>query len=253
MTPASVVSKIKFLFQFLDFKSATRLFFLTIQFYIKIKTKRLTGIYNHIYKVNIKDDKSPFYLRMGDLPTFYEIFMEKVYDTNLLNEKNERLNIVDLGAHIGCSHRFFRLKYPHAMIVSVEPEKKNFKLLSMNANGNHIENKAIGIESGLLFLNHSESSNNHSISDTGEAVPAISMTDLCNKYGINQVDLLKIDIEGYEEELLQKPENWIKKVTKILIELHGNYEERALIARLAKFNFSVSKNANGIIMAIKNN
>jgi len=55
-------------------------------------------------------------------------------------------------------------------------------------------------------------------------VPAITMTEIIDKYNIQRIDILKIDIEGAEKELFSyNYESWLPKVRCIVIELHDLY------------------------------
>lgn len=39
-------------------------------------------------------------------------------------------------------------------------------------------------------------------------------------YQVDQIDILKVDIEGAVKELLEKPHNWLGKVRYLVIETH---------------------------------
>ena len=57
--------------------------------------------------------------------------------------------------------------------------------------------------------------------DPGGNVTGISMNTLVNKYAIERIDVLKIDIEGSEQALFLKNfEQWLPRVRMIIIELH---------------------------------
>jgi Methyltransferase FkbM domain len=53
-------------------------------------------------------------------------------------------------------------------------------------------------------------------------VPAITIEQLCNQYGIERIDLLKLDIEGAEEQVLENGA-FLARTEHIIIELHGHY------------------------------
>jgi hypothetical protein len=52
-------------------------------------------------------------------------------------------------------------------------------------------------------------------------VPAISMTTLLQSQNLNWVDLLKIDIEDYEQQVFAGPVDWLKQIGTLLIEIHS--------------------------------
>jgi FkbM family methyltransferase len=51
-------------------------------------------------------------------------------------------------------------------------------------------------------------------------INAISINTILNKYNINQIDILKIDIEGSEKEVFSENIDWLERVKVIIIELH---------------------------------
>ena len=53
-------------------------------------------------------------------------------------------------------------------------------------------------------------------------VPAMTMDDLIARCGIDQIDLLKVDIEGGEADLFCRPQ-FLARVGLVAIELHGAY------------------------------
>ncbi len=70
-------------------------------------------------------------------------------------------------------------------------------------------------------------------------VPSVSMEDLMHKHGISEIDLLKIDIEGGEEELLGSGDApWLSNVRIIVMEIHRKYiDERSIMDSLEDAGF----------------
>ena len=58
--------------------------------------------------------------------------------------------------------------------------------------------------------------------DHGVLVPAITIEELCRQNGIEKIDLLKLDIEGAEEQVL-KNGAFLARTEHIIVELHGHY------------------------------
>jgi FkbM family methyltransferase len=53
--------------------------------------------------------------------------------------------------------------------------------------------------------------------------PGIPVDDLLNEHGIDQVDILKIDVEGSEAALFaNNPHRWLSRTRLLMIELHDN-------------------------------
>jgi hypothetical protein len=56
--------------------------------------------------------------------------------------------------------------------------------------------------------------------DSGEAMQFVTLADIANQFSKQRIDLLKIDIEGYEYEVLEDLLRNPLKVTQICVELH---------------------------------
>lgn len=64
-------------------------------------------------------------------------------------------------------------------------------------------------------------------------VLAFSIPTLMSRYSLDEIDLLKMDIEGAEVEVLDAScEAWISKVKVLLLETHGEQIERKVFATL---------------------
>jgi hypothetical protein len=59
------------------------------------------------------------------------------------------------------------------------------------------------------------------------------------KLGWNSLDLLKIDIEGYEAELLSKNADWLSVTREIVGEAHHGYTNEDLRNDLGRYGFTV--------------
>lgn len=130
--------------------------------------------------------------------------------------------IFDLGASEGLTAQTYRSLFPDATIYSFEPTDSCFQILSDRFRG---DNKvvpvhaAVGREDGTatLFLNSFDQTNSllpaapgseklvgASLSNVGtQPVPVISLESFCRERGIDKVDLLKMDIQGFEINALR--------------------------------------------------
>ena len=53
-------------------------------------------------------------------------------------------------------------------------------------------------------------------------IEAISIDDLISDFQIDKIDILKIDIEGSEEQVFLSDPKWIRNVSTIFCEIHEN-------------------------------
>ena len=137
--------------------------------------------------------------------------------------------VIDAGANIGTSAIWFARKFPNAKIVAVEPESENFDLLVKNVKT--FENviplrAALGRELGKLkLLDRKTGPWGYSVcEESGDAeleeVDSVTVRSIMDKFGIERVCLLKMDIEGGEKDVLENSNQWIDNVDTMTVELH---------------------------------
>jgi FkbM family methyltransferase len=144
--------------------------------------------------------------------------------------------IIDAGGNIGSSAAFFRTTYQDSNIFVIEPEQNNFDLLSYNLQGfQGIQplRGALTAESGRVFVYDTgggncafrttrdlETAKAETRGPTQE-IRAYSVPELVAAAGRNcEPFILKIDIEGGEEDLFSKNVEWVNDFPVIIIELH---------------------------------
>lgn len=131
--------------------------------------------------------------------------------------------IVDLGAHLGETAVAYAEKFPHATIHSFEPSPRTFAALKANLQAySNVRpvNMAMGDTGGTgrLHLNESSATNSllssaaqvsdASISQMTKTVDEVSVTvqtldGYCRANDIQFIDLLKMDVQGFELHVLQ--------------------------------------------------
>ena len=131
--------------------------------------------------------------------------------------------IVDVGANIGYSSIFFARNFPEAVIFALEPVQDNFDCLLENirdCDGIIPYNVAAGRSEGSLVLSllHNAEKNLGMMSVYGngtraETVPMFPLDELC---GLATVDFIKIDVEGYEYDVLRGADGVLAKHRPII-------------------------------------
>ena len=177
----------------------------------------------------------------GDIDIFYEVFWKEVYKIPVEFQSTFN-NIVDLGAHIGLTSFYYSFLYPTAKIYSVEASLKNFQLLEQNLKNNenvNVIHAAIYSFDGEVKFDNSSLSYNNKIGTSGDLIPSLSVKTLMDKYNIDKIDLLKIDIEGAERFLLGQNNEWLEKVDNIIIEVHEPYTISNLVEDIKLYGFKV--------------
>lgn len=137
---------------------------------------------------------------------FKEIFLSKEY---YFKSQKKNPKIIDCGANIGMSVIYFKFLYPHCSIVAFEPNPIAFSLLKKNV----IQNNLLDVDLKNVCLSSVEGSiefftgDNLLVASTvhergGEKKLIIKSVHLSD-YIKNDIDLIKIDIEGSEPEVLK--------------------------------------------------
>lgn len=173
----------------------------------------------------------------SDIRVFKQIFVDNEYDS--LNLPEAAKTIIDLGANIGLSALFFIKKFPNSHIVAVEPDAINFSIMEKNLEK---FSKSISFLQAAIWPTDGEVSlveedDDHaslgawgyrteaSNGNSGLSVKAVTIPTIMKQYGMDFVDILKVDIEGAEYELFEKNyEDWIDKVGLIIIETHDRFK-----------------------------
>jgi len=181
------------------------------------------------YDVNLR-------LRSSDIPTFGQVFVAREYDTPNLPASADA--IVDLGANIGLATVFFGLKYPHARLLSVEPDGGNFAVLVGNvaALGDRARCRraAVWTRDGQVGLRHENDDGSplgawgvqvaERPDGPGSVADCRTLGTLLDEAGFARVDILKIDIEGAEMEIFAGgAQAWLHRIGFIIIETHDRF------------------------------
>lgn len=163
--------------------------------------------------------------------------------------------VVDAGANIGITSIWFS-KFSKK-VYAFEPEPKNLNLLKQNLDLNKVHNvitnkTALSDFQGKTSFNIMKGHGHHSIGrvQTSKFLRKIKVSvttlDSFYKKKINKnIDLLKIDVEGYELEVIKGAEKLLKKnkIKRILFELSEgplkslNKKPNSIIDYLLKYNF----------------
>lgn len=176
------------------------------------------------------------------------------YELNLFSQiLNKGDTVLDIGANIGvyCIEASRKIG-DKGKVFSFEPIEENLKLLEHNLKLNNIKNVkivpyAIGNKQGILKIYKAKNSiATHSagaISDNFEEINVTTIDDFVSKSKI-KVNLIKMDIEGYEGHAVEGGIKTIKKYKPILfIEFSSDHLKRC--------GYSVEKHAKNLLKLYK--
>jgi FkbM family methyltransferase len=200
-----------------------------------------------IAQVRLRGQSNPFHLRLAstDWLVLEEIFQRDEYACVRENVK-EAAWIVDLGANVGYSLRYWQTLFPKARVIAMEPEPDNCLVCSRNIMSAGLEGQVKLLQAAagashsrmrLLDVGKGEWAYRTGAEDAGggRSVEALPLAEILADHAKDQIiDLLKCDIEGAEEELFADCHAWIGQVDAIVIELHQPYGLADLQAALKK-------------------
>ena len=133
--------------------------------------------------------------------------------------------IIDAGANVGAASLWFSRVFPRALILAIEPDAANAEVCRLNThslpNVNVIE-AAIGSEPGSVSLNN-PSGQAWAVQTTrsrNTGVPVRTIADLLREVIHARLFIVKIDIEGFEEDLFSSNTEWVDEVEVVIIEPH---------------------------------
>jgi len=183
-------------------------------------------------------------VRPEDWYAFEEIVLDKEYDVvGTLLEGIPRPVVLDLGANIGLFSAVVFTAQPLAFIVAVEASKTTFAWLRRNQERNpellwEVHHCAVVGRIGDVGFTQGALSTGGRVSDEGEErVQGTTLEWVVARAGGN-VDLVKMDIEGSEEDVLTANPQVLKKIRYLLVEIHPTLcnEDRVVQCLRAEFS-----------------
>lgn len=162
---------------------------------------------------------------------------KKLYE--FLESKNIKVNnMIDLGANQGEICLYFSKQNSKAKILAVEPSSENFKILKSNCelqnfstNNITLIQEAVSDRKGEVEISKGCGGENSIIEKINqpngrEIVKTDTLESLVERYNFNEVDFIKIDIEGAEPLLYDSLKNIINKVRAIYLEVGDKMEHK---------------------------
>lgn len=160
-----------------------------------------------------------------------ETYIKKVYQPFVAGRSD--MVIADFGGNIGITSYFF--KDYAKQVYCVEPTKDHIEVIEKLISFNGIENikicpYAISSENGTVKFYHPENVTMNSMENvTGaesfEEVETVDVETFFKREGIEQLDLLKFDVEGSESKVITSP-SFIKMAPRIkaIVGEHHNWD-----------------------------
>ena len=195
--------------------------------------------------VRARSLQHPFTVRGGttDVGEFVVTVCRSVYAHGL--PAGARV-VFDLGANVGDTGAWFLSRYPDATVISVEPDDDNYAIAARNlapyGERSVLVRAAVWCEDGHVRLRVNRDWKSGSRVENAEGlavdVPAISIPSLMRAYGIHEIDVVKCDIEGAEEQVFAvDPDEWLARTHVLCIEIHSAAAQALIDAATRRCGF----------------
>lgn len=225
--------------------------------------------------LNNVDSKSLQLMRVQNIDIYYgnalaakeiydEVFVQKIYD---FDTNKKKPIIIDAGSNIGIAMLFFKNKYPVSKIICFEPDPNAFLILKNNISVNGLKdviaiNAALsnnngvipfyGEVSGIKADNRGNSIKNVWGCQRNTSAKVLVNSQRLSDYIQEEIDFLKIDIEGAEQQVLEELGDKLHFIKEMVIEVHeietlgfDNSLEK-IKSILNNYNFKITTEINHI-------
>jgi FkbM family methyltransferase len=202
-----------------------------------------------LIRVSVRGYPHPVYLRLGssDVPTFDQIFIRKQYSPAGNLDPAPQI-MIDCGGNVGYSALYLLNRYPDLIAVVVEPESANVEVCRRNllpyARRVQILQAGVWNHPSRLILSgtgwgvHAREAK----PDETSGPEAVDLRSLIDRLPHQQVDLLKIDIEGSELIVFDDSSaSWLPCVRNIAIELHGEQCSAVFFKALCNYRYDLAE------------
>lgn len=192
------------------------------------------------YTINYFNEEEFHYLKR-------EIFTNDCY---YFYTNKEQPLIIDVGAYIGLSVLYFKKLYPNSKIVAFEPNPVAFDILKENLFINNITNVELHQSAILnkegekeLYIDNTDlerysvaSFNQDAWNREVVSKKVRVKTEKLNKYLDKEIDMLKLDVEGSEQVILNDIKSQFSNIKNIIFEYHptSNQKLDKIIEMLSK-------------------
>jgi FkbM family methyltransferase len=206
--------------------------------------------------LNVNSVSIDLYITPQHLGTLLGVFLDGEYNLAEALPDFTPSRVLDLGANVGMAAAYLHAFYPDAEYICVEPDPRNQSLLEQTLKSNNIRSTlvraAVAARAGTLQLRMGENpscsaletSPMHAL-DSSTEVSVLTVPELLDRAGWSQVDLVKIDIEGTERELLSQNNDWLDRVSVIVLEIHPNTSAAEIARFIEPFGFKLARLSYG--------
>lgn len=163
---------------------------------------------------------------------YYEIFGVRAYSFFPQFVPRDGDIVVDVGANQGIYTCYAARLAKQGWVYAVEPDTDNLAWLKAHLELNHVSNatvipKCAGDRTGKAYFRKGDSSGTGCVVDAATPGPdlvevdQITLADLMETYRLSTIDLLKVDVEGFEARVLSGAGSRLGSIRRIVLEYHS--------------------------------
>ena len=185
-----------------------------------------------VERLRFRAFETPILYRPGttDVSVAWELFHRREYDCT---RAWDFPTVVDCGANVGMFLVFVVMKMGARLhrYVGVEADRVSFGMLELQTTTADIRSKSVLLHAaawehdGEVRFDDRGPSWGRQVSADGTArVRAMTIESILDAAGLEECDLLKMDIEGGERTVLARMKSWGPRVRRVVAELHGDLD-----------------------------
>lgn len=192
--------------------------------------------------IKIKFRDLPFYHRLNwnDISVICEVLIEGQYLKIAAFRPGKDDIILDIGCHIGTFSKQCVLE--GAKVISIEPIKETYEIAQKNLPSSKVLNIAAGDEDSIKEIHVYKwlTGNliNYYYKDFEKRkVQMMKIDTIIQENNLKKVDLIKIDVDGFEPNILMGAKNTLSKFKPKLIIEYNSYNLEAIKLILKEFRY----------------
>ena len=164
-------------------------------------------------------------------PFLKEVFIFDFYRSNLIRKNDV---VLDIGATVGEFSVLASKKVgKKGKVIAIEPNIEDYKILKLNIKRNYCENVV------PLNLGVGNKFGEEEITFWGKTFkfPINTLENILNELNIQEIDFIKMDIEGFEIDVISNSMDIVKQAGVLSLECHGTKEKLDKILQPHGFSF----------------